>query len=109
MGIVYFIIFDGQQVVVLVKLGNMIMEVVVVYEVLGIEVQCYGVGICGICYVYVEGVLCDGLLLVLQWECDMFDNFELVCGELWFVCQICFEEVFDGVVFCVFEWQDVMS
>lgn len=109
MGTVNFITHEGERLAVTVKPGNTIMEAAVANEVLGIEAQCYGAGVCGTCHVYATGPLGDALPARSQWEQDMLANLELAREDSRLACQVRFEDAFDGIVFQIPERQDAMS
>lgn len=84
---IIYVEFGGIEYVVEVVNGLIVMEGVCDNNISGIEVDCGGVCVCLICYVYVDEVWVDKLLLMDDMEEDMLDFvFELKSGLLWLIC-----------------------
>lgn len=109
MGRITFIQPDGERVSVPIRPGNNIMEAAVAGEILGIEAQCYGAGVCGTCHVFVPEALAQLLPAPNTWEQDMLSCLELAGPGSRLACQVRFTDELDGAEFTAPERQDAIS
>lgn len=102
---IIFVFVDGNQIEVEVVEGLIVMENVIKNMVQGIEVECGGVCVCVICYVYVDEVWMGKIGLLELMEEDMFDFVYDVKLIFCLFCQIKVIGELDGLVVYVLECQ----
>lgn len=103
---IIYIEYNGIVYEIDVKFGMIVMEGVCDNGVFGIDVDCGGVCVCFICYVYVVLEWVDCFFVKDLMEEDMLDfvyQFDVVC--LWLICQLKVMFEFDGLVVNLFECQ----
>lgn len=89
--------------------GASVMEAAVENEVLGIEAQCYGAGVCGTCHVHVEEAWLAATGERSAWEQDMLDALPLATATSRLSCQIVLSERIDGARFFLPERQESLA
>lgn len=102
---IIYIEYNGNEYMFDVDNGLMVMEGVVCNMVFGIDVDCGGVCVCVICYVYVDVVWIEKIGVCEVMEDFMFDFVEGVEDNFCLFCQIKVLDVFDGLIVCIFEYQ----
>lgn len=84
---IMYIEYNGIEYIVDVKLGMIVMEGVCDNGIFGIEVDCGGVCVCLICYVYVVNDWVEKLFVIDVMEEDMLDFVYEI--DLSWLCLLC--------------------
>jgi len=99
----------GDSTVIEHQPGSSLMEAAVDNEVIGIEAQCYGAGVCGTCHVYAEEGWFAATGSKTDWEQDMLDALPLARATSRLSCQIVLSENLEGAVFHLPERQESLE
>ena len=89
--------------------GTSLMEAAVENEVIGIEAQCYGAGVCGTCHVYAGEGWFAGTGSKTDWEQAMLDALPLARPTSRLSCQIVLSDQLDGAHFALPERQESLE
>lgn len=87
----------GEESIIEVFVGCILMEVICDNGFDELLVLCGGCCFCVICYVYIDLLFMDKILVMSEDENDLFDSLDYCNEYLCLLCQVLVIDVFDGL------------